>query len=211
MAEREPCPDRILDDAGAAFGMGAVGGTVVHFVKGIYNSPNGSRLAGGSQAVHMSAAKVGGSFAVWGALFSSFDCAMVHARQKEDPWNSIIAGAATGGVLSLRQGLLASGRGFLVGASLLALIEGAGLVLNRTMSTLAPPGVDDPAAYYYYGGVPPSAAEDVSAPDSGPIGWVRGLFGRKEEKAADASVDHKVDVLDSFETPSPPIPSFDYK
>nr|GMD84037.1 mitochondrial import inner membrane translocase subunit TIM17-2-like [Ipomoea batatas] len=38
----------------------------------------------------------------------AFDCSMVYVRQKEDPWNSIIAGAATGGVLSLRQGLGAS-------------------------------------------------------------------------------------------------------
>jgi hypothetical protein len=46
---REPCPDRILDDAGAAFGMGAVGGGIWHFGKGAYNSPKGlsSRLAGG--------------------------------------------------------------------------------------------------------------------------------------------------------------------
>jgi hypothetical protein len=46
---REPCPDRILDDVGGAFGMGAVGGGIWHFSKGMYNSPRGlsSRLAGG--------------------------------------------------------------------------------------------------------------------------------------------------------------------
>ena len=48
-ARREPCPDRILDDLGAAFGMGAVGGGIWHFGKGVYNSPRGysQRLTGG--------------------------------------------------------------------------------------------------------------------------------------------------------------------
>ncbi|CAH1427514.1 unnamed protein product [Lactuca virosa] len=52
---REPCPDRILDDIGGAFGMGAVGGAAFHFLKGTYNSPKNERLIGGSQAVRMNA------------------------------------------------------------------------------------------------------------------------------------------------------------
>lgn len=46
---REPCPDRIIDDVGGAFGMGAVGGGLWHLVKGLKNSPSGSRLLGGVQ------------------------------------------------------------------------------------------------------------------------------------------------------------------
>lgn len=44
---REPCPDRILDDIGGAFGMGAVGGGLWHLIKGAKNSPSGSRMLGG--------------------------------------------------------------------------------------------------------------------------------------------------------------------
>ncbi|TYH36023.1 hypothetical protein ES332_D13G235500v1 [Gossypium tomentosum] len=131
---REPCPDRILDDLGGAFGMGAVGGAAFHFLKATNNSPSGSRLIGGTQAVRMNAPRVGGSFAVWGGLFSTFDCTMVYVRQKEDPWNSIIAGAATGGFLSMRQGLGAASRSALFGGVLLALIEGAGIMLNKFLS-----------------------------------------------------------------------------
>lgn len=47
---REPCPDRIIDDVGGAFGMGAVGGGVWHLIKGIKNSPSGARMLGGVQA-----------------------------------------------------------------------------------------------------------------------------------------------------------------
>ena len=44
---REPCPDRILDDMGGAFGMGAVGGGLWHFFKGLKNSPSNARMRGG--------------------------------------------------------------------------------------------------------------------------------------------------------------------
>ncbi len=44
---REPCPDRILDDIGGAFGMGAVGGGVWNLFKGMRNAPRGSRMFGG--------------------------------------------------------------------------------------------------------------------------------------------------------------------
>lgn len=43
-----------------------------------------------------------GQFAVWGGLFSTFDCSLVAIRGKEDAWNAISAGAMTGGVLAAR-------------------------------------------------------------------------------------------------------------
>lgn len=47
---------------------------------------------------------VGGNFAVWGGMFSTIDCSLVYLRQKEDPWNSIMSGALTGGILAARNG-----------------------------------------------------------------------------------------------------------
>ncbi len=43
---REPCPDRILDDIGGAFGMGAIGGGMWHTYKGLRNSPRGFKMIG---------------------------------------------------------------------------------------------------------------------------------------------------------------------
>ncbi|KAJ8436521.1 hypothetical protein Cgig2_026636 [Carnegiea gigantea] len=142
---REPCPDRILDDLGGAFAMGAVGGSVYHFLRGSYNSPRGERFVGGIQTMRMSAPKTGGGFAVWGGLFSTFDCAMVYVRQKEDPWNSIFAGAATGGFLQMRQGLRASAKSAAFGGVLLALIEGAGIMLQRVMTPTPQIVLEDPS------------------------------------------------------------------
>ena len=43
-----------------------------------------------------------GNFAVWGGLFSTFECCLMGIRRKEDPWNSIGSGALTGAVLAAR-------------------------------------------------------------------------------------------------------------
>ncbi|BBN00614.1 mitochondrial import inner membrane translocase subunit TIM17 [Marchantia polymorpha subsp. ruderalis] len=174
---REPCPDRILDDIGGAFSMGAVGGSAWHFIRGMKNSPRGERLLGGSQAVRINAPRIGGSFAVWGGLFSTFDCSMVYLRQKEDPWNSIAAGAATGGFLQLRAGMRSATRSAVFGGVLLALIEGAGIMLNRLTANMAqPPPLEEPMPQMNMPGAPyatPSPysgqATTFNVPDSPPV------------------------------------------
>ncbi|GMY36117.1 mitochondrial import inner membrane translocase subunit TIM17-2-like [Fagus crenata] len=218
---REPCPDRILDDVGGAFAMGAVGGSAFHFIKGVYNSPAGARLVGGSQAIRLNAPRVGGGFAVWGGLFSTFDCTMVYLRQKEDPWNSIVAGAATGGFLSMRQGLRATARSAAFGGVLLALIEGAGIMLNKMVSRQQQMMVDEaqanmPAIPGYMGQIPglPQAQPDSSSgssssssTDSG-SGWLGGWWPKKKESEPTSS-GSETKILESFD--APPVPSFEYK
>ena len=124
---REPAC-HIVDDVGGAFAMGAVGGSIWHSIKGFRNSPVRARARGARSTsfslafdpVHSAPAQrgdqfrgaidlckarapvVGGNFAVWGGLFACFDCTLTAVRHKEDPWNSILAGAATGGTLAIR-------------------------------------------------------------------------------------------------------------
>lgn len=130
---REPCPFRIIEDCGGAFAMGAVCGGMFQAIKGFRNAPSGigHRIAGSVAAVRARSARVGGNFAVWGATFSAIDCTLVYYRQKEDPWNSIISGAATGGVLAARTGLTSMMSSALVGGIILALIEGVGIAVAR--------------------------------------------------------------------------------
>ncbi|CAJ2636675.1 unnamed protein product [Trifolium pratense] len=195
---REPCPDRIIDDVGGAFGMGAVGGSAFHFLKGLYNSPQGARFTGAAQAVRLNGGRIGGSFAVWGGLFSTFDCTMVHVREKEDPWNSIVAGAATGGFLAMRQGFASSARSAAFGGVLLALIEGVGIAVNKFVSAQQPmPIMMDE--------MPPPEELDSN---NGAKAWFGGLFGgvKEEEKNTGGS---EVNILESFD--APPVPNFEYK
>ena len=88
-------------------------------------APAPPRPAPRAQAIRTQAPKIGGSFAVWGGLFSSFDCTLVALRKKEDPWNSIAAGALTGGFLQLRTGLQSAAKSAVFGGVLLVR-EGAG-------------------------------------------------------------------------------------
>ena len=82
--------------------MGAVGGGIWHAVKGAKNSPRGERFPGAITAMKARAPVLGGGFAVWGGMFSVLDCSLAAVRQKEDPWNSILSGAVTGGCLAMR-------------------------------------------------------------------------------------------------------------
>nr|QBH73032.1 mitochondrial import inner membrane translocase subunit tim17 [Nicoletia phytophila] len=130
---REPCPWRIVDDCGGAFTMGAIGGAVFQSIKGFRNAPSGMRrrMLGSLTAIKQRAPIIGGNFAVWGGMFSTIDCTLVHIRKKEDPWNSIISGAATGGILAARNGIPAMAGSAVIGGVLLALIEGVGILFTR--------------------------------------------------------------------------------
>ena len=204
---REPCPDRILDDIGGAFAMGAVGGSAYHFFMGLRNSPSGERLAGGYQAVRMNAHLTAGAVAAWGGIFSVVDCTMVYARQKEDPWNSIIAGAATNGILNMRRGFASASRSALFGGVLLAFIEGVVIMLDKglTDSHNLPMTIEDsnsPAGQFP--GMDPPTPEPSSS--SGGSSWFAELFGGGKKQET------KTEILESFDTPSPtPMPTFPYK
>lgn len=208
---REPCPDRIIDDIGGAFAMGAIGGGAWHFLKGLKNSPRGSRLVNATQYVRMNTPTTAGGFAVWGGIYSLTDCSLVYLRQKEDPWNSIFAGAFTGGFLQMRQGFGAASRGALLGGVLLALIEGLSLTVNRFVSLQqqqempmgmgmgGPSGVQMPRA-------PQEEAATVAASRSSWFGGLFGLGGKKEEEKKSGA---KTEILESFDAPTPP--NFEFK
>lgn len=108
--------------------MGAIGGGLWHVIKGARMAPAGARIQGSMSAVTARAPVLGGQFAVWGGLFACCDCTLTAVRQKEDPWNSIISGATTGGLLAARAGPQAMASAAVVGGVLLALIEGMGIM-----------------------------------------------------------------------------------
>ncbi|KFK44149.1 hypothetical protein AALP_AA1G221600 [Arabis alpina] len=213
---RDPCPDRILDDIGGAFGMGAGGGSAFHFIKGFKNSPAGYRLSGGTQAIRMNAPRVGGSFAVWGGLYSTFDCALVYARQKEDPWNSILSGAATGGLLAMRQGFRASAKSALFGGVFLALIEGAQILTNKVSADAAQNQqifMENPGSMVQ-SGLPmgqsfgQTVPESISGSESGLGAWFADLFGKGKKKESEENSGSKTHILESFD--APPVPTYEF-
>lgn len=122
--------------------MGCVGGSIFQAIKGFRNAPKGfkRRMNGSLTAIATKAPLLGGSFAVWGGMFSVIDCSLIYVRKKEDPWNSILSGAATGGLLAVRNGKAAIVTSALVGGVLLGLIEGAALMMGKMSSEQFRPG-----------------------------------------------------------------------
>ena len=150
---RSPCPYRLINDTGGAFmigkekvglhnRVGAIGGACWHLIRGFRNSPKGSHIQGMVYAVKTRAPVLGGilnysslnngvgNFAIWGLLYSAFDCTFAAIRRKEDVWNSILSGGLSGGVLAMRGGFKVFARNFLSGAFLLGLIEGFNIMLS---------------------------------------------------------------------------------
>lgn len=129
--------------------MGLIGGGVFQAIKGFRNAPSGlaKRFQGSVASVTQRSPIIAGNFAVWGGMFSTIDCTLVHFRKKEDPWNSIISGATTGGILAARNGVPAMVGSAVIGGVLLALIEGIGIVMTRFQAEQfqpAPPTLEDP-------------------------------------------------------------------
>lgn len=130
---REPCPDRIVEDLGGAFGMGCIGGFLWYAIKGARNSPKGERWHGAMYLAKGRSPVLGGAFAVWGGTFSTFDCSLQYLRQREDHWNAIASGFLTGGVLAARAGIKSASRNAVVGGVLLGIIEGVASLAPKMM------------------------------------------------------------------------------
>lgn len=134
--EREPCPWRIIEDAGGAFAIGMAGGSCFHFASGARNAPSGRRWSQAIGRVKARTPILSGAFAIWGLAFSGFECLIISVRKKEDPWNGIMSGFLTGGVLAARAGFKAAGKNAIVGGILLAAIEGLSKVMGRIVQPL---------------------------------------------------------------------------
>lgn len=158
-------PWRILDDMGGAFAMGSIGGGIWHAAKGAKNSPIGERLPGALNAVKLRAPVLGGNFAVWGGMFSTFDCSLAYLRRKEDPWNSIISGAMTGGCLAIRGGPKVAATSAAAGGIFLALIEGLGVLMTRMSSDQYKPIRHDPLPSPPPAPAPPTTDNHKPSPD----------------------------------------------
>ena len=89
------------------------------------NAPKRQRIVSGLRHVRNRAPFLGGNFGLWGGIFSSCDCMLISYRQKDDPYNAIMAGFITGGVLAIRGGASVAMKQAFFGGVVLLLIEGA--------------------------------------------------------------------------------------
>lgn len=131
--DREPCPFRIVEDAGNAFMFGLVGSGIWNIVGGIRNAPSGHRIAQAVSRIKARAPLTAGGFAIWGMMYSICDCTIASIRKKEDPWNAIASGAATGGILAIRGGYKLAAKNAAMGGAILAVIEGLQIGISKLL------------------------------------------------------------------------------
>ncbi|KAJ3159998.1 Mitochondrial import inner membrane translocase subunit Tim17-A [Geranomyces michiganensis] len=163
---RDPCPYSIVNDIGVGFCMGAMGGSVWHGFKGYRNSPRGERFSGSLAAVKARAPVLGGNFAVWSGLFNAGDCMIASVRGKEDAWNPIMAGAATGAILAARSGPKVMAISAVFGGAILAAMEGVSAMITRmSADSYTPQAPALPADFQ-----PATAQEQLSALGGGNAG-----------------------------------------
>ncbi|CAH8265034.1 unnamed protein product [Arabidopsis lyrata] len=133
----------------------------------------------------------------------------------------------------MRQGVGAASRSAAFGGVLLALIEGAGIMLNKLLAQPQNMMMEDPGMQGMPGmpGMPgmqgmqgiqgmqgmqmgqmqnqaQMMSESQNQSTASSSSWFGGLFGKKNEEVKPGS-GSKTEVLESFD--APPVPSFEYK
>ena len=182
--------------------MGAVGGGAVNLVKGFYNSPKGYRFPGGLEAIRREAPKIGGSFAVWGGLFSAFDCTLVAIRRRRTPGTRSCPArccCATASPPPADPPRLAG----------LAVIEGISIMLTRVTAPQPPqPAMID---------VPPAAPAGAARGRNPPRRWSPRTDGERGRAAAPEETKQKSGGFwgifgggrkEEEDTAAPAVPSF---
>jgi import inner membrane translocase subunit TIM17 len=109
-------------------------------------------------------------------MFSTFDCSLAALRQKEDPWNSIISGAMTGGCLAIRGGVKTAATSAVFGGVILAIMEGIGIMLTRSYAAVEQKPAQQASSVEPPVVVPPPAAAPSPSDDGnsgGSSGWTR--------------------------------------
>eukprot|EP00418_Pyrodinium_bahamense_P008083 CAMPEP_0179104214 /NCGR_PEP_ID=MMETSP0796-20121207/48330_1 /TAXON_ID=73915 /ORGANISM="Pyrodinium bahamense, Strain pbaha01" /LENGTH=136 /DNA_ID=CAMNT_0020802149 /DNA_START=107 /DNA_END=514 /DNA_ORIENTATION=- len=124
---RLPCPERIVDMVGFAFGVGCCGGFGLTFARGLRDHPRGHRFSGAFAAAQARAPQLGSTFALWSGLFHAFECAV--SQRHADPTgarssvDAAACGFLTAGVLSLRLGPAAAAVNAVVGGLCVVFVD----------------------------------------------------------------------------------------
>ena len=111
--------------------MGYLGGLMWYGSRGLLQSRWGQKRNAFEGLVRVKSPSLATSFALWGGMFSAFDCLLMKGRKREDPANALMSGALTGFTSSIRSGPRYALKQALQGSSVLCLIEGVTFLSSR--------------------------------------------------------------------------------
>mmetsp|Transcript_90160 Transcript_90160/g.160573 ORF Transcript_90160/g.160573 Transcript_90160/m.160573 type:complete len:139 (-) Transcript_90160:54-470(-) len=124
---RLPCPERIIDMVGFAFGAGSVGGFGWTFANSLRDHPKGYRFSGALSAAQTRAPQLGSTFALWSGIFHCFECAVSqrHANPQgaRSSVDAAMCGFLTAGVLSMRNGPRSAASNAIVGGLCVMMVD----------------------------------------------------------------------------------------
>ena len=94
-----------IGNCGTAFASGTFAGCVYYSGVGAYLAPKGQRIFFALKHVRDRATLLGGSIALWSAIFHTSKGGLTWARGKDDPYNASAGGFLVGLVSNYRVGL----------------------------------------------------------------------------------------------------------
>lgn len=158
---------RFIDYVGEGFSFGVACGSALYAIKGFRNSSAGGRLASAGHAALVKAPRIGGTLGTISVLFSASDSAMALARRKDDPLNSIVAGAISWGLVQMPLGARTAAVFALFGAAVRVVFEGVDWAAGRSDTRCA----SDPTTRTNSPGLLPPAITP-SQGSSGGLSWL---------------------------------------
>ncbi|CAL5012051.1 unnamed protein product [Urochloa decumbens] len=132
---------RLIDYVGDGIVIGLSIGSPYHFIKGLYASPNGGRLAGGIHAVRTEAPRFAGRLAGRLAVIWALESGLSLARSwREDRLNTVVAGTAIFGLVNLHRGAPAAARSAFLAAAFYVALAAADMGIDEWHSRLVRSG-----------------------------------------------------------------------
>ncbi|KAF0992327.1 hypothetical protein HZS_534 [Henneguya salminicola] len=100
---RTPCPNRIYEDTGVAFTIGAIGGIIFQCGQAIFTRSRSRTLLKIGSKLRYRVPTTCGSFALWGLSFSLCECSLQFIGVKNQAASAVIAGSFTGALLAAQS------------------------------------------------------------------------------------------------------------
>uniref|UniRef100_A0A6B2G8X8 Putative mitochondrial import inner membrane translocase subunit Tim17 4 (Trinotate prediction) n=1 Tax=Myxobolus squamalis TaxID=59785 RepID=A0A6B2G8X8_MYXSQ len=131
---RTPCPNRIYEDTGVAFTIGAIGGVVFQLGQAIFTKYRSRTILKIGSKFRYRVPTTSGSFALWGLSFSSCECSLQKFGIKNQAASAIISGGLTGAILAAQRSRKSIFLGAFFGFLILSMIEMAIVFAEKTLS-----------------------------------------------------------------------------
>ena len=119
----KPSIVKMLDDTGGAFLMAGISSFIFNGIRGYYHAARGRRTSALINSGYRALLKTGFGFGFWGMSYSTIDLMLNKIRPNHITSNSVISGAVTSSILTLRYGFNEMVKQALLGGFIITIID----------------------------------------------------------------------------------------